>query len=115
MLHAADMIAVTADSVGMCSEACSTGKTVVTLLAHKCRGKFASFHANLEQGSYAMRVEALRALPAPLRDHGPQQGGAARAALKDTQLKDTQLKDTERVADLVLPRILEHRRRWMGA
>jgi uncharacterized protein len=110
MLHAADMIAVTADSVGMCSEACSTGKTVVTLLAHKCRGKFASFHANLEQGSYAMRVEALRALPAPLRDYGPQQGGAARAALKDTQLKDT-----ERVADLVLPRILEHRRRWMGA
>ena len=110
MLHAADLIAVTADSVGMCSEACSTGKTVVTLLTDKCRGKLASFHATLEQGGYAMRVEdpslegLLHAPPAPLDDHGAQLGGAGRIALEDT----------ERVADLVLPQILQHCRRWRG-
>ncbi len=110
MLHAADLIAVTADSVGMCSEACSTSKTVVTLLTDKCRGKLASFHAGLELGGFAMRVEdpalpgAIRAIPAPLHDAAAQVHSAGRGALKDT----------ERVAELVLPRILAHCRRWRG-
>ncbi|KHN21164.1 Hypothetical protein glysoja_006643 [Glycine soja] len=47
----ADAFVVTADSVSMISEACSTGKPVYVLGAERCRWKFTEFHKSLrEQG-----------------------------------------------------------------
>ncbi|MDR3386310.1 MAG: mitochondrial fission ELM1 family protein [Rudaea sp.] len=43
----ADRIVVTPDSVNMLSEACATGKPVMTWLPHPARGKLAAFHAAL--------------------------------------------------------------------
>jgi mitochondrial fission protein ELM1 len=154
MLYAADLIAVTADSVGMCSEACSTGKPVVTLLTHKCQGKFGSFHDSLTKGGYAVRAEdwsaraqgadrsSQHALLAPIHepgahhdaaaaaaaaaagagggagaaDAGAELGVAGRVALEESERTSRAwaaqaLQDTERVASLVLPRMLSHCRR----
>ena len=96
MLYAADLIAVTADSVGMCSEACSTGKPVITMMTGRCRRKFRSFHQNLVQYSYATRIEDC-AIDGSWK--GPGQA----------------LNETSKVADLLLPRILEHHETsWAG-
>ncbi|MGA9334234.1 MAG: mitochondrial fission ELM1 family protein [Rudaea sp.] len=55
-LAAADRIVVTPDSVNMLSEACATGKPVLTLLPPDAGGKLARFHAAL---AGAGRVHAL--------------------------------------------------------
>jgi mitochondrial fission protein ELM1 len=46
-LAQADRIVVTPDSVNMLSEACATGKPVMTYLTQAARGKLAAFHAGL--------------------------------------------------------------------
>lgn len=43
----ADAFVVTADSISMLSEACSTGKPVYVIGAEKCKWKFAAFHKSL--------------------------------------------------------------------
>ncbi|KAI5072254.1 hypothetical protein GOP47_0012360 [Adiantum capillus-veneris] len=43
----ADAFVITADSISMLSEACSTGKPVYVIGAEKCKWKFAAFHKNL--------------------------------------------------------------------
>ena len=48
-LGSADRIVVTPDSVNMISEACATGKPVLTWLPPGTRGKIADFHAELTQ------------------------------------------------------------------
>ncbi|KAL2328447.1 hypothetical protein Fmac_021874 [Flemingia macrophylla] len=45
----ADAFVVTADSVSMISEACSTGKPVYVLGAERCRWKFTEFHKSLRE------------------------------------------------------------------
>jgi mitochondrial fission protein ELM1 len=44
----ADTFIVTADSVSMLSEACSTGKPVYVVGGDRCRGKIAAFHRTLQ-------------------------------------------------------------------
>ncbi|GAQ85382.1 elongated mitochondria 1 [Klebsormidium nitens] len=44
----ADTFIVTADSVSMLSEACSTGKPVYVVGGSRCRGKIAAFHRTLQ-------------------------------------------------------------------
>ncbi|XP_073269233.1 mitochondrial fission protein ELM1-like isoform X1 [Primulina huaijiensis] len=44
----ADAFVITADSVSMLSEACSTGKPVYVLGAERCTWKFADFHESLQ-------------------------------------------------------------------
>ena len=51
LLHRADLIAVTADSVGMASEACCAGRPVLTIAEHRCKGKIRKFHEALRQVS----------------------------------------------------------------
>ncbi|MQL10623.1 hypothetical protein EI010_25780, partial [Escherichia coli] len=45
----ADAFVVTADSVSMISEACSTGKPVYVVGAERCRWKFTEFHQTLRE------------------------------------------------------------------
>lgn len=45
----ADAFVVTADSISMLSEACSTGKPVYVIGAERCTWKFAAFHNTLRQ------------------------------------------------------------------
>ncbi|KAI4334212.1 hypothetical protein L6164_018928 [Bauhinia variegata] len=45
----ADAFVVTADSVSMISEACSTGKPVYVMGAERCRWKFTEFHKSLRE------------------------------------------------------------------
>ncbi|KAL5132033.1 Mitochondrial fission protein ELM1 [Glycine soja] len=45
----ADAFVVTADSVSMISEACSTGKPVYIMGAERCRWKFTEFHKSLRE------------------------------------------------------------------
>ncbi|KAF7805727.1 mitochondrial fission protein ELM1 [Senna tora] len=45
----ADAFVVTADSVSMISEACSTGKPVYVVGAERCRWKFTEFHKSLRE------------------------------------------------------------------
>ncbi|GAV67044.1 Mito_fiss_Elm1 domain-containing protein, partial [Cephalotus follicularis] len=45
----ADAFVITADSVSMISEACSTGKPVYIMGAERCRWKFADFHKSLRE------------------------------------------------------------------
>ena len=97
MLYHADVVAVTADSVGMCSEACSTGKPVVTLLASRCTAKLRTFHDNLTSCGYATRLE----------------DGTPLAVLAACQTRV--LDDTSAAADLILPRILQHYQRFGGS
>ncbi|CAI9097677.1 OLC1v1034146C1 [Oldenlandia corymbosa var. corymbosa] len=46
-LALADAFVITADSISMLSEACSTGKPVYVIGAERCRWKFADFHKSL--------------------------------------------------------------------
>jgi mitochondrial fission protein ELM1 len=91
MLCIADVVAVTADSVGMCSEACSLGKPVFTLLTDRCSGKMRFFHENLNHHGFTLRLD----------EHSPPPVSFARGKLNDTGT----------VAELLLPRILEHHNR----
>ncbi|KAL9228599.1 hypothetical protein vseg_004158 [Gypsophila vaccaria] len=45
----ADAFVITADSVSMLSEACSTGKPVYVIGAERCKWKFADFHNSLKE------------------------------------------------------------------
>jgi len=45
----ADAFVITADSVSMLSEACSTGKPVYVIGAERCTWKFADFHKSLQE------------------------------------------------------------------
>nr|GMD21362.1 mitochondrial fission protein ELM1 [Ipomoea batatas] len=45
----ADNFVITADSVSMLSEACSTGKPVYVVGAERCRWKFVEFHKALRE------------------------------------------------------------------
>ncbi|KAA8518540.1 hypothetical protein F0562_016014 [Nyssa sinensis] len=45
----ADAFVITADSVSMLSEACSTGKPVYVIGAKRCTWKFADFHKSLQE------------------------------------------------------------------
>ncbi|KAJ0655940.1 putative mitochondrial fission protein ELM1 [Helianthus annuus] len=45
----ADAFIVTADSISMLSEACSTGKPVYVVGAERCKWKFAEFHKTLRE------------------------------------------------------------------
>ncbi|THG20285.1 hypothetical protein TEA_004224 [Camellia sinensis var. sinensis] len=45
----ADAFIITADSVSMLSEACSTGKPVYVIGAERCTWKFAEFHKSLQE------------------------------------------------------------------
>ncbi|KAK9727028.1 hypothetical protein RND81_05G253300 [Saponaria officinalis] len=45
----ADAFVITADSVSMLSEACSTGKPVYVIGAERCKWKFADFHNTLKE------------------------------------------------------------------
>ncbi|MGH8090770.1 MAG: mitochondrial fission ELM1 family protein [Rudaea sp.] len=72
-LAAADRIAVTPDSVNMLSEACATGKPVVTLLPDSARGKLTDLHAELRAQGWLHTLDAdvdLSTLPQlpPLRE-----------------------------------------------
>ncbi|XP_061343872.1 mitochondrial fission protein ELM1 isoform X2 [Gastrolobium bilobum] len=49
LLAWADAFIVTADSVSMISEACSTGKPVYVVGAERCRWKFTEFHKSLRE------------------------------------------------------------------
>jgi hypothetical protein len=57
MLGLADTILVTADSVAMTSEACSTGKPVYVISLPGERGKFKAFHDALRADGAARRFE----------------------------------------------------------
>ncbi|KAJ4965254.1 hypothetical protein NE237_017103 [Protea cynaroides] len=46
----ADAFVITADSVSMLSEACSTGKAVYVIGAERCTWKFSDFHKSLREG-----------------------------------------------------------------
>lgn len=45
----ADAFVITADSIGMLSEACSTGKPVYVIGSERCKWKFADFHNSLKE------------------------------------------------------------------
>ncbi|PKA64311.1 hypothetical protein AXF42_Ash009532 [Apostasia shenzhenica] len=45
----ADAFIITADSISMLSEACSTGKPVYVIGAERCRWKFSAFHRSLRE------------------------------------------------------------------
>lgn len=53
----ATRIVVTPDSVNMLSEACASGKPVLTYVRHKLRGKLARFHANLRTAGYLQDLQ----------------------------------------------------------
>ena len=93
MLFIADLIVVTADSVGMCSEACSTGKPVVVLLSDRCIGKLRFFHDSLRHFGYTTCLEEHSPLPC--------------FPICPVKVLD----DTGTVSRLLLPRILEHQDR----
>ena len=57
-LAAADRIVVTPDSVNMLSEACATGKPVLTLLPAAASGKLTRFHAALASAGRVHTLEA---------------------------------------------------------
>ena len=59
----ATRIVVTPDSVNMLSEACASGKPVLTFASRPLRGKLAGFHANLHAAGYLQGLQTL----APLR------------------------------------------------
>ncbi|WP_242512298.1 mitochondrial fission ELM1 family protein [Pseudolysobacter antarcticus] len=62
----ATRIVVTPDSVNMLSEACASGKPVLTFVRQPLRGKLASLHANLRAAGYLQDLEAgTTILPAP--------------------------------------------------
>ncbi len=71
LAHAARIL-VTPDSVNMLSEACASGKPVLTLARQPLRGKLASLHANLRAAGYlqdlAMATPILPAPAQPLRE-----------------------------------------------
>ncbi|CAH9071623.1 unnamed protein product [Cuscuta epithymum] len=48
-LALADAFVITADSISMLSEACSTGKPVYVIGAERCRWKFTDFHKSLRE------------------------------------------------------------------
>lgn len=68
----ATRIVVTPDSVNMLSEACASGKPVLTFVRQPLRGKLASLHANLRAAGYlqdlAMDTPILPAPAQPLRE-----------------------------------------------
>lgn len=67
-LAAADRLVVSPDSVNMLSEACATGKPVVTLLPDSARGKLTDFHAELRAQGWLHRLDAdvdFSTLPQP--------------------------------------------------
>ena len=72
-LGAADRLVVTPDSVNMLSEACATGKPVLTLLPAGVRGRIAALHAELRDQGWLhvldadINVASLRQ-PPPLRE-----------------------------------------------
>jgi uncharacterized protein len=61
----ADRIVVTPDSVNMLSEACATGKPVLTWLPRAARGKLAVFHAALRAQGLLHKLGAADAAVAP--------------------------------------------------
>ena len=75
-LGAADRIVVTPDSVNMLSEACATGRPVLTSLPAGARGRVAALHAELRDQGWLHALDAdidLAALrqPPPLRELAP--------------------------------------------
>jgi hypothetical protein len=72
-LAAADRIIVTPDSVNMISEACATGKPVLTSLPSSAQGRIAAFHAELSQQGWLHLLDnnvdiSTLQQPAPLRE-----------------------------------------------
>lgn len=72
-LAAADRIVVTPDSVNMISEACATGKPVLTSLPPSVQGRIAAFHAELSQQGWLHALDdnvdiSTLHPPAPLRE-----------------------------------------------
>ena len=61
----ADAIVVTADSVSMTSEACSTGKPVYVAALSGGSAKFREFHRTLAQAGYTQPFEGRLNVAAP--------------------------------------------------
>lgn len=64
----ADAIVVTPDSVNMISEACATGKPVLTFAPQPIRGKLAAFHAALRERGHLRGLDDPAAPTAPLAE-----------------------------------------------
>src|SRR5690606_38571034 len=65
----ADRLVVTPDSVNMLSEACATGKPVLTYVHEPVRGKLAAFHAALREAGQLHDLGAdTGTAPPPLRE-----------------------------------------------
>jgi mitochondrial fission protein ELM1 len=78
----ADAIVVSPDSVNMISEACATGKPVLTFAPQPIHGKLAAFHAALRERGH------LHALGEPAEPAAPLRETATIAAEIETRLRE---------------------------
>jgi uncharacterized protein len=72
-LAAADCLVVTPDSVNMLSEACATGRPVLTMLPASAQGKLLALHTELRDQGWLHALDADVVVsgltpPAPLRE-----------------------------------------------
>lgn len=58
LLATASVVITTPDSISMTTEAVASGAPVLTLLAHRCRGKFSRFHRHLQESGCADEFSA---------------------------------------------------------
>jgi mitochondrial fission protein ELM1 len=77
LLGWADAIVVTPDSVNMISEACATGKPVLTFAPRPIHGKLAAFHATLRERGHLHGLGEPAQPTAPLRETAAIAAGIA--------------------------------------
>lgn len=110
LLGGAEVIAVTADSVAMASEACSTPKPVLTIGEERCRGKLRRFHLLLREACGTGRVEALERETTGAGSQGAEaseaQGQSAATALESVAKGRRGLDDARGTAQRLLPLLL---------